>query len=123
MGAIASKGDAAPAPAPAAGPAVGKSGKKICCSCPETKKARRRARAARARDAQPRAPPQPRDECVVLKGEAACAELIEAHKARPPGVRRAPRARRAHRARPRRSGASGSRASGSRAPTRLLGGS
>ena len=94
MGALASKGDAAPAPAPAAGPAVGKSGKKICCSCPETKKARRRAR-ARARDAQPRAPPQPRDECVVLKGEAACAELIEAHKARPPGVRRAPRARRA----------------------------
>lgn len=60
MGALASKGDAAPAPAPAAGPAVGKSGKKICCSCPETKK--------------------PRDECVVLKGEAACAELIEAHK-------------------------------------------
>ena len=95
MGALASKGDAAPAPAPAAGPAVGKSGKKICCSCPETKKARRRARAARARDAQPLAPPQPRDECVVLKGEAACAELIEAHKVRPPGVRRAPRARRA----------------------------
>jgi len=41
-------------------PKLGKSGKKICCSCPETKK--------------------PRDECIVLKGEAACAELIEAHK-------------------------------------------
>jgi len=30
-------------------PMVGKSGKKICCSCPETRK--------------------PRDECVVLHGE------------------------------------------------------
>lgn len=42
------------------GPQVGKSGKKICCSCPETKKAR--------------------DECVVVKGEASCGDLIEAHK-------------------------------------------
>ena len=39
---------------------LGKSGKKICCSCPETKK--------------------PRDECVVTLGEDKCAELIEAHK-------------------------------------------
>lgn len=37
----------------------GKSGKKICCSCPETRK--------------------PRDECVVIKGESECKELIEAH--------------------------------------------
>ena len=41
-------------------PTVGKSGKKICCSCPETKK--------------------PRDECVVTRGEDQCEELIEAHK-------------------------------------------
>jgi cytochrome c oxidase assembly protein subunit 17 len=34
---------------------------KICCACPETRK--------------------PRDECVVEKGEEACAEQIEAHKA------------------------------------------
>jgi len=40
---------------------VGKSGKKICCSCPETRK--------------------PRDECVVVHGEAACEKVIEAHKA------------------------------------------
>ncbi len=39
---------------------VGKSGKKICCSCPETK--------------------SKRDECVVTKGESMCADLIEAHK-------------------------------------------
>jgi len=41
---------------------VGKSGKKICCCCPETKKAR--------------------DECVLFKGEehADCVKLIEAHK-------------------------------------------
>eukprot|EP00563_Minutocellus_polymorphus_P004928 CAMPEP_0181045964 /NCGR_PEP_ID=MMETSP1070-20121207/14095_1 /TAXON_ID=265543 /ORGANISM="Minutocellus polymorphus, Strain NH13" /LENGTH=75 /DNA_ID=CAMNT_0023124541 /DNA_START=26 /DNA_END=253 /DNA_ORIENTATION=- len=39
-----------------------KSGKKICCCCPETK--------------------QPRDECVVFKGEEHpdCQKLIEAHK-------------------------------------------
>lgn len=39
-----------------------KSGKKICCCCPETKKAR--------------------DECVVFKGEEDpdCVRLIEAHK-------------------------------------------
>mmetsp|Transcript_18401 Transcript_18401/g.42144 ORF Transcript_18401/g.42144 Transcript_18401/m.42144 type:complete len:107 (-) Transcript_18401:152-472(-) len=41
-------------------PKVGKSGKKICCSCPETKKLR--------------------DECVIMKGEEGCADLIERHK-------------------------------------------
>lgn len=41
-------------------PAAPKEKKKICCACPETK----------AR----------RDECVVEKGEAACAKLIEAHR-------------------------------------------
>mmetsp|Transcript_46471 Transcript_46471/g.68695 ORF Transcript_46471/g.68695 Transcript_46471/m.68695 type:complete len:84 (-) Transcript_46471:294-545(-) len=43
-------------------PKVGKSGKKICCSCPETKKAR--------------------DECILMKGEddSECIKLIEAHK-------------------------------------------
>ena len=41
-------------------PAIGKSGKKICCSCPDTK--------------------QVRDECLVMKGESACADAIEAHK-------------------------------------------
>ena len=39
---------------------VGKSGKKICCACPETKQAR--------------------DYCVVSNGPEACVELIEAHK-------------------------------------------
>ncbi len=39
---------------------VGKSGKKICCSCPDTK--------------------APRDECIVTNGEDACKDLIEAHK-------------------------------------------
>eukprot|EP00968_Pinguiococcus_pyrenoidosus_P026197 scaffold7060_cov280-Pinguiococcus_pyrenoidosus.AAC.2 len=42
------------------GPTLGKSGKKICCSCPETRRVR--------------------DECVVMNGESACSELIEAHK-------------------------------------------
>jgi cytochrome c oxidase assembly protein subunit 17 len=41
-------------------PVFGKSGKKICCSCPETKKVR--------------------DECVVTKGPENCAAEIEAHK-------------------------------------------
>jgi cytochrome c oxidase assembly protein subunit 17 len=41
-------------------PVVGKSGKKICCSCPETKEVR--------------------DLCVVTKGEENCADVIEAHK-------------------------------------------
>jgi cytochrome c oxidase assembly protein subunit 17 len=44
-------------------PKVGiKSGKKICCSCPETKEAR--------------------DKCVLMNGEehADCLKLIEAHK-------------------------------------------
>ena len=50
---------AAPQPAQP-GPKLGKSGKKICCSCPETKKAR--------------------DECIVLNGEDKCADVIEAHK-------------------------------------------
>lgn len=49
-----------PAPA-AAAPVLGKSGKKICCSCPETKSAR--------------------DLCVVTNGEDLCKELIEKHKA------------------------------------------
>jgi cytochrome c oxidase assembly protein subunit 17 len=40
---------------------VGKSGKKICCSCPETKKVR--------------------DECVVTNGQEQCLQAIEAHKA------------------------------------------
>ena len=43
-----------------AAPVLGKSGKKICCSCPETK--------------------EKRDQCVVSKGEDACYDLIEAHK-------------------------------------------
>jgi cytochrome c oxidase assembly protein subunit 17 len=42
------------------GPKLGKSGKKICCSCPDTK--------------------QLRDECVVNNGEQSCADVIEAHK-------------------------------------------
>lgn len=43
------------------GPQVGKSGKKICCSCPETRKAR--------------------DMCMITRGDQeACAEYIEAHK-------------------------------------------
>jgi len=41
-------------------PVLGKSGKKICCSCPDTKK--------------------PRDQCIVTKGEDNCRDLIEAHK-------------------------------------------
>ncbi|CAI5739221.1 unnamed protein product [Hyaloperonospora brassicae] len=43
------------------GPVLGKSGKRICCSCPTTKKAR--------------------DLCVVNKGEDHCKDVIEAHKA------------------------------------------
>ena len=41
---------------------MGKSGKKICCSCPDTK--------------------QLRDECVLMNGEdhPDCIKLIEAHK-------------------------------------------
>lgn len=39
---------------------VGRSGKKICCSCPDTKQAR--------------------DECVVENGPEKCADVIEAHK-------------------------------------------
>jgi cytochrome c oxidase assembly protein subunit 17 len=42
------------------GPVLGKSGKKICCSCPETKAAR--------------------DLCVISHGEDNCADVIEAHK-------------------------------------------
>lgn len=48
------------ATAPAA-PVLGKSGKKICCSCPETKSAR--------------------DLCVVTNGEDLCKDVIEKHKA------------------------------------------
>ena len=43
------------------GPKLGKSGKKICCSCPETRKAR--------------------DNCVLLKGAENCLFEINAHKA------------------------------------------
>jgi len=39
---------------------IGKSGKKICCSCPDTRKVR--------------------DECVVQNGEENCKQYIEAHK-------------------------------------------
>ncbi|CAM9404258.1 unnamed protein product [Sphacelaria rigidula] len=45
----------------ACGPKVGKSGKKICCSCPDTKAMR--------------------DDCVIMNGEEECVEAIEAHKA------------------------------------------
>lgn len=38
---------------------IGKSGKRICCSCPETRKVR--------------------DSCVVLEGEEKCKEAIENH--------------------------------------------
>jgi len=41
-------------------PLVGKSGKKICCSCPKTKKAR--------------------DFCMIVNGQDNCLELIQAHK-------------------------------------------
>lgn len=44
----------------AAAPKVGKSGKKICCACPDTRKVR--------------------DACVVMKGEALCTAEIDAHK-------------------------------------------
>ncbi|KAL4158294.1 hypothetical protein PRNP1_004072 [Phytophthora ramorum] len=43
-----------------AGPVLGKSGKKICCSCPTTKQAR--------------------DLCIVTNGEDKCKDIIEAHK-------------------------------------------
>ena len=48
--------------APKEQPKVGKSGKKICCSCPETKK--------------------PRDLCTLEHGPDSdkCKDLIEAHK-------------------------------------------
>lgn len=52
---------ASAAPKAGAGPKLGKSGKKICCSCPKTRKAR--------------------DECLVLKGPEGCLFQIEAHKA------------------------------------------
>ena len=42
-------------------PVLGKSGKKICCSCPKTREAR--------------------DKCLVLNGPDACKELAEAHDA------------------------------------------
>jgi cytochrome c oxidase assembly protein subunit 17 len=51
------------APAPPKKPApIGADGKpkKLCCSCPETKRAR--------------------DECFVAHGEAGCADMVEAHK-------------------------------------------
>lgn len=57
---MAEEGKVAAAPAPALGPVLGKSGKKICCSCPDTK--------------------AKRDECVVQNGEDKCKTLIDAHK-------------------------------------------
>ena len=45
---------------PSSGPKLGKSGKKICCSCPDTKTVR--------------------DSCVIENGEDKCAAVIEAHK-------------------------------------------
>ena len=42
------------------GPKLGKSGKKICCSCPATKEIR--------------------DQCVTMKGKGQCLEAIEAHR-------------------------------------------
>ena len=58
-------GNQAPAAAtPAAAakkPVLGKSGKKICCSCPGTR--------------------EPRDKCIVLYGKEQCKELIEKHDA------------------------------------------
>jgi len=63
MGQSASKTDiAAPVAVPSKQKVGIKSGKKICCCCPETKKAR--------------------DECVLMKGEEHddCKKLIEAHK-------------------------------------------
>eukprot|EP00658_Telonema_sp_P-2_P040565 TRINITY_DN29004_c0_g1_i2.p1 TRINITY_DN29004_c0_g1~~TRINITY_DN29004_c0_g1_i2.p1 ORF type:complete len:120 (+),score=41.67 TRINITY_DN29004_c0_g1_i2:110-469(+) len=47
--------------APKPTPKLGKSGKRICCSCPETRKAR--------------------DECIIVNGEEACSAFIKAHKA------------------------------------------
>lgn len=59
-GSGASSGAGGGATAASSGPKLGKSGKKICCSCPQTRKAR--------------------DECIVLNGEDACRKFIEAHK-------------------------------------------
>ena len=60
-GASGSAGAGGGAAAAPSGPKLGKSGKKICCSCPVTRKAR--------------------DECLVMNGEDACRKFIEAHKA------------------------------------------
>jgi len=65
------QGSSTPVPPPQSAPETGnppkkkvgiKSGKPICCCCPDTKK--------------------PRDECVVFRGEEdpECQKLIEAHK-------------------------------------------
>lgn len=56
----AAQAPAAPAIDASDEPAVRKPNKKICCACPESKKAR--------------------DECIVLNGEEACKQFIEAHK-------------------------------------------
>lgn len=45
---------------PASQPVLGMSGRKICCSCPDTKALR--------------------DDCVVRNGEEECADVIEKHK-------------------------------------------
>lgn len=62
MGQSASTSETPAAPAPSKQKVGIKTGKKICCCCPETKKAR--------------------DECVLMKGEEHedCLKLIEAHK-------------------------------------------
>lgn len=52
--------ESAPAAATSAAPQLGKSGKKICCSCPDTKALR--------------------DACVAENGPENCEKLIEAHK-------------------------------------------
>ena len=63
MGNEQAKPSAATIEEPKAQPKVGKSGKKICCSCPDTKKAR--------------------DACTLEHGPDSdkCKDLIEAHKA------------------------------------------
>jgi hypothetical protein len=60
---------------------LGKSGKKICCSCPQTKQV---CIAGGMPDTFTLAMcrGQARDLCVVEKGEENCAEIIEAHKVR-----------------------------------------
>jgi cytochrome c oxidase assembly protein subunit 17 len=83
---------AAPQATTAAPPAVGKSGKKICCACPG--ESRLTALTPPPIGGSPPTdrlftpPPRPdgaetkklRDACVVARGEEHCAKEIEAHK-------------------------------------------